>query len=394
MNLRGASFLNFVVALFLLAGTPSASAQEEAREWDAVFERQEGWLGADGIYSVDLGKDARNNLPSSSKEGAALFIFSDTFAGTTTNNGREYDRVVMTNHSFGIMKDYVPSRENVSFIWRKPGGDAESPQNVVDGHYWLQDAMRYGDQLWLTAILVGDAWKPKGIHALVFPIDADTKRPDFSRPTLQEHAPLCYDAQDKTLILGSALCDDSGDDFIYVFGYVDHPKEGSRKDLVVARAPRNDFQNYPRWSFYSGGEWRGELSALLSEDATLLKNISAEFSISRIPAGKAKEKWLIVYTPGTISNKIAFRVANTPLGPFSEERVFYRSSIPNETPGLHCYNAKAHPIFASEKGILVSYNVNRLGSLPRNPYEYRPRFVWLSWETIDQEAPSATSREP
>ena len=40
MNLRGASFLNFVVALFLLAGTPSASAQEEAREWDAVFERQ------------------------------------------------------------------------------------------------------------------------------------------------------------------------------------------------------------------------------------------------------------------------------------------------------------------------------------------------------------------
>ena len=152
----------------------------------------------------------------------------------------------------------------------------------------------------------------------------------------------------------------------------------------MARAPRNDFQNYSRWSFYSGGEWRGEISALLREDATLLKNISAEFSISRIPAGKAKEKWLIVYTPGTISNKIAFRFADTPLGPFSEERVFYRSSIPDETPGLHCYNAKAHPIFASEKGILVSYNVNRLGSLPRNPYEYRPRFVWLSWETIDQ----------
>ena len=390
MNLRGTSFLTFVVALFLLAGAPPARAQKEAREWDAVFERQEGWLGADGIYSVDLGKDVRKSLPSPSNEGDVLFIFSDTMAGTTRNDGTEYDRVVMTNHSFGMTKDYVPCGENFSFIWRKPGGKEESPQNVVDGHYW-QDGMRYGDQLWLTAILVGDAWKPKGIHALVFPIDADTKRPDFSRPTLQEQAPLYYDAQDKTLVLGPALCDDSGDDFIYVFGYVDHPKEGSRKDLVVARAPRNDFQNYTRWSFYSGGEWRGELSALLSEDAILLKNISAEFSISRIPAGKAEGKWLIVYTPGTISNKIAFRIADTPLGPFSEERVFYRSSIPDKTPGLHCYNAKAHPIFASEKGILVSYNVNRLGSLPRNPSEYRPRFVWLSWETIDQEA---SSREP
>ncbi|MGN0930452.1 MAG: hypothetical protein ACI4NP_01900 [Thermoguttaceae bacterium] len=388
MNLRSTSFLTVVVTLFLFAGAPSARAQKEAREWDAVFERQEGWLGADGIYSVDLGKDARNNLLSTSNEGDALFIFSDTIAGTTKNGGTEYDRVVMTNHSFGMTKDYVPERGSVHFIWRKPGSEEKTPQNIVDGHYWLQDGIRYGDQLWLTAILVGDAWKPKEIHALVFPIDANNGLPDFSRPTLKKRAPLYYDAQDKTLVLGSALCDDSGDDFIYVFGYVDHPKEGSRKDLVVARAPRNDFQNYARWSFYSGGEWQGEISALLSEDAALLKNISAEFSISRIPSGEAKGKWLIVYTPGTISNKIAFRVADALLGPFSEERVFYRSSIPDETPGLHCYNAKAHPIFASEKGILVSYNVNRLGSLPHNPYEYRPRFVWLSWETIEQEATS------
>ena len=154
MNLRRTPFFSFVVALFLLAGATSARAQKEAREWDAVFERQEGWLGADGIYSVDLGKDARNNRPSTSNEGDALFIFSDTIAGTTKNDGREYDRVVMTNHSFGMTKDYVPSRENVNFIWRKPGGEEESPQNIVDGHYWLQDGMRYGDQFWITAILV------------------------------------------------------------------------------------------------------------------------------------------------------------------------------------------------------------------------------------------------
>ncbi len=394
MNLRAASFLTFVAILFPLDVAPSAFAQKEAREWDAVFERQEGWLGADGIYSVDLGKNARNALPSNSNEDDVLFIFSDTMAGTTKNDGNKYDRVVMTNHSFGMAKGSLPNKETTSFIWSKPENAQESDQknqNIVEGRYWLQDGMRYGNQLWLSAILVGDAWKPKGIHALLFPIAETTGRPDFSRPTLQKEAPLFYEVEDKTLVLGSALCDDSGDDFIYVFGYVDHPQEGSRKDLVVARAPRDDFQNYQRWSFYAGGQWRDEIVVLLSEDACLLKNISAEFSISRIPSGKAKGKWLIVYTPGTISNKIAFRVANAPLGPFSKERVFYCSSIPDETPGLHCYNAKAHPVLANEQGMLVSYNVNRLGFLPRNPYEYRPRFVWLSWETIDQESTSGVN---
>ena len=36
-------------------------AQEEAPEWDALFERRDGWLAADGIYSVELGRDAAEN---------------------------------------------------------------------------------------------------------------------------------------------------------------------------------------------------------------------------------------------------------------------------------------------------------------------------------------------
>ena len=32
-------------------------AQEEAPEWDALLERRDGWLAADGIYSVELDRD-------------------------------------------------------------------------------------------------------------------------------------------------------------------------------------------------------------------------------------------------------------------------------------------------------------------------------------------------
>jgi hypothetical protein len=383
--------------LLLLAVVSSTYAQRPADDWTALLERRDGWLGADGIFSVDLNLDVRTGRRANNMKDATLLIFSDTVCGATRDDGREYDGYSIVNHSFGLLSEDAPRTDSVEFFWRRPGSETppgERPENIVEGRYWLQDGLRYGDEIRLSAILVGEGWKPKRIDALSFPYDPTTQRPDFSRPKLDKNAPLSLETKNDLVVMGPAICDDAEDGFLYIYGYVDRLREFSRKDAVVARVPRDKLDDYEEWRFYDGQNWQVGLETTLKPDAPVARGVSAEFSVSRIPKGKASGKWLLVYTPGTISNKVAFRIGETPVGPFGAEHVFWRSKVPNEIRGVQCYNAKAHPALSDDNGTLVSYNVNRLGSLPRRPAEYRPRFVWLDWETIDEAFLKDARREP
>ena len=65
-----------ITALLAIASQGSVQAQKQsapaelpgkpAPEWDAIFARKEGWTGADGCYSVELG------------DGRTLWLYSDT----------------------------------------------------------------------------------------------------------------------------------------------------------------------------------------------------------------------------------------------------------------------------------------------------------------------------
>ncbi len=380
-----------LIAATRFCSTPCAQGQENREDWNRFLERESGWLGADGIYTVDVRFDAQSGRLDSNATKKTVWIFSDTIYGETKENGREYRYIHMANHSFAALIGDSPDEKNVEFVWRKPSQNGESapldapPKNIVDGRYWLQDGVRYGDVFWCSAILVGNGWKPDRVDALEFPIDPQTTLPDFSRPQLRTDAPLFYRADDFQIALGAALCDDADDGFIYVFGYVDRLREHSRKDAVVARVPRDKFRDFDAWEFYVGAEkWSRELADLADPNAALARNVSTEFSVTRVAGGRFQDKWALVYTPGCISNRIAYRLAEKPFGAFQQERVFYRSNVPNEIPGVQCYNAKAHPALSDDAGLLVSYNVNRLGGIAKRPEEYRPRFVYLTWKDIEK----------
>lgn len=388
-----------LLSLFLLLSyfVPATTwAQRSAEDWNRLLERREGWLGADGIYMIDLNRDVKTDVSSSEATPQTLFVFSDTISGETKENGKEYGRIVMTNHSFGLLTAAEPRENAMTFVWSRPENGKktnERPRNIVDGRYWLQDGVRYGDHVWLTAILVGASWKPERIDALSFPLDPTTGIPDFSHPSLDTKAPLSLRTNDAQVVMGAAICDDADDGFLYVFGYVDRFREFSRKDAVVARVRRDRLEAYDEWRFFDGIDWKEGIDTLLEKDAVVARGVSTEYSISRISHGDASGKWLMVYTPGTISNKVAFRVGETPYGPFGKERVFWRSTIPQEIEHVRCYNAKAHPVVSDDQGILVSFNVNRLGELAKKPAEYRPRFVWLDWTTVEKATRDNASEE-
>lgn len=421
-RVAGVGRVFFVVFAFAVSTVSFVAAQETAPEWDALFERRDGWLAADGIYSIDLNRDdaetsesfstsssasssapnLASNLASKAESDAppkTFFWFSDTFGGTTRGDGREFDSVRMTNHSFALLDGRAPAPGKIRFFWRrdfkKPRADAstsgvagtdsnaDSAENLLGVKRWLQDGILYRERIWLSAILVGDAWKPERVDAVSIGRDADGG-PNFDDVRVDENAPLSFKANGAQVVFGAAINDDANDGFLYIFGYLDRFDVGSRKDLVVARVARDRFDDFSAWRYFDGNAWSPNVADACSPNAALLENVSTEFSVSKIPTGKNAGKFLLVYTPGVVSDRIAFRVAQTPIGPFENEVVFYRSTVPRAfEPGVRCYNAKAHPVLSDENRLLVSYNVNRLGEIPRRPAEYRPRFVWLEYRTVD-----------
>ena len=404
-------------------------AQEEAPEWDALLERRDGWLAADGIYSVELGRDADDeNAPNAVKVDAnppfspnstaktarkTLFLFSDTFGGSTKNAGRDFDEIKMSNHSFAVLSGSAPERSEIDFFWRRKSENKEfapikqegqatqnaqndekrknnakkperlAPHNPLGVDRWLQDGVVWRGRVWTSALLVGAGWKPERVDAVSLGLDANGS-PDFNDVRIDETAPFSFKTEKAQVVFGAAICDDAEDGFLYVFGYLDRFDVGSRKDLVVARAPRASFGDFSTWRYFDGRAWSPNVADAARPEAGLVERVSTEFSVSKIRSGANAGRYLLVYTPGVIGNEIAFRVGDSPWGPFGPETVFYRSTVPREFErGVRCYNAKAHPAFGDDEKILVSYNVNRLGTLPRRPAEYRPRFVWLRYSTVD-----------
>src|ERR1039457_7215774 len=87
--------LSFAAALAcLLTGVALCSAAgpagKAAPEWDALFQREAGWIGADGAYSIPLGGDT------------TLWLFSDTFVGKV-KEGKRLD-ACMINNSIALQR--------------------------------------------------------------------------------------------------------------------------------------------------------------------------------------------------------------------------------------------------------------------------------------------------
>jgi hypothetical protein len=73
-----------LVPLLLGAGPPLVESAAPAPDLDALFDRADGWIGADGAYSV---------VPSPKR---ILWLFSDTWVGKI-RGGRRTDATIVNN---------------------------------------------------------------------------------------------------------------------------------------------------------------------------------------------------------------------------------------------------------------------------------------------------------
>jgi hypothetical protein len=162
------------------------------------------------------------------------------------------------------------------------------------------------------------------------------------------------------------------DGYVYVYG---HATRGAQRNLVAARAPRITLGDFNTWRFWDGETWVRSAAHL----APLAPGVSPELSVTSVGDGLPGGRFILVYMRDGISGSVCYRMADTPVGPFSEAVEVYVTPESLASSRVFTYNAKAHPHLSAPGELLISYNVN---SSDGSPFEdatiYHPRFLRLA----------------
>lgn len=307
--------------------------------------RDPRWIGGDGAISVDMG------------EGVALWLFGDTWI--------EHERgsFALVSNSLGIQENGCS--DSFSPYWSK-GPKAAFPTDQADTWLWPSGGFVEQDGLFLLFHVmerVGHSqWDFRVNGSELFMISNPRSPPTqwaFKRAVIpwakEELLPGC-----------SPLIENS-----HILFFATRPSGGSR-ELIVIRKERSAISQLKLetgWEFLAGpNKW----SQNPNEAMVLFGGLGTEFSIAK----EEKEgKWLCVYSPGGISEKIVFRTASRLEGPWGEEKLLYICPEAG-SPQLYCYGAKHHAK-CSDGGLWITYSVNsRDGFFPGKEVA-KPRWVWL-----------------
>ena len=358
-------------------------------EWDNLFDRTNGWTGADGIYSIPL-SGKRYGTPN--RYETNVFVFSDTFVGNVNSNGARTGNLRMPRNTAAVLYGNEPDKQKITFYWgTNDEGNADSlfepitPLSSTNEWYWLSDGVVVSGRVYLftmrmKAVEEGMGFETTGITLLISP-EADPL--DFEHYT-QMDAPLFYDVTNDTrgaVMYGFAIMPNTveggapnPDGYIYVYG---HQNDWLNKQLVAARVLPGTLSDFSTWRFWGGSAWVTNII----DSAPIAERISSEFSVQ--PFGD--DNFLLVYELDTISPYVAVNYGVSPVGPFSASSTIWTApEVSDSSLGTNVvvYNAKAHPQLAVLNELLISYNVNTYSFSDNLAIAdiYRPRFLRVRYD--------------
>lgn len=350
-------------------------------QWEEMMRRNEGWIGADGIYAVPLNGV---ETPGQAQNVETFFWFSDNIWGKIGGDTLA-DDWQMTHNCVGYFKGEDPSKEKIEFFTRRDSAgnvhsmfEPSTPNTQQDEYYWLGDGFlsHAADS---TIYIFG--YRIRNIPGGIYPFDdvglGLIAIPKNSRPPFNDQrqldVPFFYkDSKGKgKVVFGISVLANTvaagapyPDGFIYIYGV-----RGPYKELVVARVSEEAFEKFDQWRFWDGSEWTDDVHSA----AELTNSISNEMSVSFMEDGRV----IAVYQHKTNSPDIMIQAGKTPAGPFQPAKKVWTTPEIYEDLDFYTYNAKAHPHLSRPGELLISYNVNSFDFLPDikyHPYHLRPRF--------------------
>ncbi|MGI8692955.1 MAG: DUF4185 domain-containing protein [Geodermatophilaceae bacterium] len=363
---------------------PAASSNiaVPAPEWTALLDRRMGWTGADGIYSIPLSGDER---PGSAGATTTFFTFSDTFIGRVNASGQRVSGATLVNNTNALLVGAEPDPSDIDFYWRTSTGGAPLAQVVPRPHtdprrwFWPNDGVVVNGKLYLYGLRMkegGGGAFPFAVDGMsLLRTDADSVPPFSSYQQVDTPLYLPKSGAKGETTYGQAVLPNTvtagapeADGYLYVYGV---RNDRSSKKMVVARVLPQQIEDFSAYRFYSQGGWTPSIAAV----TPLTDRISSEYSVSPLADGR----YILVFQLDTLSNKVAVRYADTPVGPWSDYTVVYAAPEDDISPNTYTYNAKAHPHLSTPDRLLISYNVNTFDFFEHfsNADIYRPRFIWL-----------------
>jgi hypothetical protein len=340
---------------------PQVVKAEPDAKLNAKFRQTDGWLGADGSFSVRV-SDTRT-----------LWLFSDTWVGTVRDGKRKPE--TMVNNTVGVM-DGAGAGAKVSFhIQKDDRGKHVAIFTPPDGKgwFWLFGGHHADGKLhvFLPRFEKSGAGGAFGFK----PIDlwlGTVSNPD-AEPTKWKIAyakvPFASFEEKRKVSFGTSVL--TVGDHTYVYGFEQAPgKPFPSNKLLTARVPKDKLADFEKWRFLAGDEWKKDAKDTTAQADTL----GAEFSVSYVPGLK---KYALVTTENGLSDRIVGRFAPAPEGPWGDPVLLYTCPEMKKDKKVFTYAGKAHAHLAGNNELVISYASNSFELAPviNNAELYWPNFV-------------------
>lgn len=357
---------------------------EEAPEWTALFKRQSGWFGADGIFAIPLnGVDTAG----AAADTTTILLFSDSLIGEIKGGVLKAGDYKMINNTVAIIEGIEPREENITFFWDKDSSGnpkaifiPNTPNTQPGDYYWLGDGFvnteKHNDT-YLFGYRIRDTgaatfgFQEVGNTLIIIPAGS---RPPF-RNQRQIDTPLFLtgDAEGEYGSFGAGVyvnTKEAGapqpDGYVYVYGL-----RGKAKNVMVARVEPGNIENFSQWRYWDGSTWNADINQV----ANITDQASNEMSVTPLPDGR----FAMVFQTAGIGKTIGLRLGLSPQGPFGPIITLWDcSEAIKMDKDFITYNAKVHSNLSRPGELLISYNVNSFDffkDILVYPNLYRPRFI-------------------
>jgi hypothetical protein len=365
------SFRKIFPAFFLLLSVACSTAPRFHAEalpgYDACFDRREGWIGGDGVYSVALPGDR------------VAWLFGDTFIGKVTGNRRE--DAALVHNSSAVQQGTEWSCSAITFHYSI--ADGGEPQDLIApadgrGWLWLLDGLVAGRELHIFMIQIEktDPASTFGFRVTDSSLGVvqNPEAPPRSWRMRQYRIPFARFSDQGDLLFGSAVLSEEG--FVYIYGTQETRANGKHdRHMVLARAPQDAIIDFSAWRFFSNGNWIPDVA----KADRLVDGVASEYSVSFLPL---QERYALIYTEKGFSRNILMRMAPRPWGPWGDPVVLFQCPEAERRPGIFCYAGKGHPELSQEKSdLIISYiaSSDDFEELIQDAALYRPRFIRVTF---------------
>lgn len=349
----------------------SVLSAEPLDRMNALFNRTEGWIGADGAHSVSLGPNR------------TLWLFCDTWVGRIRENKR-FDATIVNNTV--AVQEGPDANSSIRFTVRR-GSDGR-PQSLITpedgrGWFWMQAGSVIDESLILFLTQVEKTDDPgvfgfRSVAQWIGVVPNPHDDPTEWRPR-QLRLPHTIFSPKRELTFGASILEQ--DDFLYVYGTDEDVRANSRdRYLIVARVARSAVEDFTKWEFFHEGKWHSDLR----ESTRLVPDMASDCSVTYLPD---RQQYALVYTHGGLSKKILVRTAPDPWGPWSGPVTVYECPEMDWDRRIFCYNAKAHKSLSTNGELVVSYIANSFDfwHVAADARLYWPRFVRVRLAPDDQQ---------